>query len=388
MKRKIIVLIIIIVISVIAAAGLYFYKQKTAPPPASQIANEEAKEEPQTQTEEAEETPLVEISPEKQQIMGVKTATVDFQPLQKIIRTVGRVEYDERRITTITMHIEGWIEKLFVNYTGRYVKKGEPLLSIYSHELISTQEEYLIAYKWRQKQSGTALEESAVSLLNAARKRLYVWDISDKQIEEIEKLGRPVKALTIYSPVEGYVSEKTAFEGMMIKAGEPLFKIADLSNLWIIADIYEYELPFVKIGDVSRIALSYLPGREFSSKIDYIYPSLSAETRTAKVRFSIPNTGAQLMPQMFTGIEIKIGLGRKLAVPDDAVIDTGTRQVVYVDKGDGYFEPREVMLGLRAEGMREVIAGLKKGEKIAVSANFLIDSEAQLKGVKPLGHKH
>ncbi len=388
MKRKIIAGIIIIVISGMAAAGLYFYKQKTAPQPASHTAHEEAKEEPDAQTEEAEETPLVEISPEKQQMIGVKTAVVDFQPLQKIIRTVGRVEYDERRITTITTHIEGWIEKLFVNYTGRYVKKGEPLLSIYSHELISTQEEYLIAYKWRQKQSGTALEESAVSLLNAARKRLYIWDISDKQIEEIEELGRPVKALTIYSPVEGYVSEKTAFEGMMIKAGEPLFKIADLSNLWIIADIYEYELPFVKIGDVSRIALSYLPGREFSSKIDYIYPSLSAETRTAKVRFSIPNTGAQLMPQMFTGIEIKIGLGRKLAVPDDAVIDTGTRQVVYVDKGDGYFEPREVMLGLRAEGMREVIAGLKKGEKIAVSANFLIDSEAQLKGVKPLGHKH
>ncbi|MBI5196231.1 MAG: efflux RND transporter periplasmic adaptor subunit [Nitrospirae bacterium] len=388
MKRKIIALIIIIVISGAAAAGLYFYKQRTAPPPVAHTTHEEAKEVSQAQAEEAEETPLVEISPEKQQMMGVKTAAVDFQPLQKIIRTVGRVEYDERRITTITTHIEGWIEKLFVNYTGRYVKKGEPLLSIYSHELISTQEEYLIAFKWRQKQSGTALEESAASLLNAARKRLYVWDISDKQIEEIEKLGRPVKALTIYSPVEGYVSEKAAFEGMMIKAGEPLFKIADLSNLWIIADIYEYELPFVKPGDASRIALSYLPGREFSSKIDYIYPSLSAETRTAKVRFSIPNTGAQLMPQMFTGIEIKIGLGRKLAVPDDAVIDTGTRQVVYVDKGDGYFEPREVMLGLRAEGLREVLAGLKKGEKIAVSANFLIDSEAQLKGVKPLGHKH
>ncbi|MBI4710742.1 MAG: efflux RND transporter periplasmic adaptor subunit, partial [Nitrospirae bacterium] len=305
MKKNIIALIIIIIISGIAAAGIYFYKQKTVPPPASHTAHEEAKEELQTQTEEAEETPLVEISPEKQQMIGVKTAVVDFQPLQKIIRTVGRVEYDERRITTITTHIEGWIDKLFVNYTGRYVKKGEPLLSIYSHELISTQEEYLIAYKWRQKQSGTALEESAVSLLNAARKRLYVWDISDKQIEEIEKLGRPVKALIIYSPVEGYVSEKTAFEGMMVKAGEPLFKIADLSNLWIIADIYEYELPFVKPGDASRIALSYLPGREFSSKIDYIYPLLSAETRTAKVRFSIPNTGAQLMPQMFTGIEIK-----------------------------------------------------------------------------------
>jgi len=178
-------------------------------------------------------------------------------------------------------------------------------------------------------------------------------------------------------------------QGMKVMPGEKLFDVADLSTVWIMSDIYEYELPMVKVGETARIVLSYFPGKEFSSRIDYVYPTLSGETRTAKVRFSIPNPGGQLKPQMFTNVEVKISLGKRLAIPDDAIIDTGTRQVVYVDKGEGIFEPREVMLGARAEGFREVLMGLKAGEKVAASATFLIDSEAQLKGVKPLeGHKH
>ena len=171
--------------------------------------------------------------------------------------------------------------------------------------------------------------------------------------------------------------------------GEKLFDVADLSSLWIISDIYEYELPFVKVGETARLSLSYFPGKEFSSRIDYLYPSLSGETRTAKVRFVLPNPGGQLKPQMFTNVEVRINLGSRLAIPDDAVIDTGMRQIVYVDRGEGIFEPREVLLGVRAEGFREVVKGLKAGEKVASSATFLIDSEAQLKGVAPLsGHQH
>lgn len=396
MNKKL--LIIIAGILLISGFSFYFLKKETPKNVASETvqtqptSNHEGhaaeNSQPHSQTETVEEPPTIEISTDKQQLIGVKTTTVDFKDLQKVIRTVGRVEYDERKIATVNTHIEGWIERLFVNYTGKYVKRGEPLLSIYSHELISSQEEYLIAYKWMKEQLSTPLKDSAASLLDAARQRLKLWNISDGEIEELERLGKPIKSLTIYSHAEGYVSEKMAFEGMMVKAGEPLFKIADLSNVWIMADVYEYEMPFIKTGSPAKISLSYFPGKEFSSRIEYVYPSLSGETRTAKVRFSMPNPDLQLKPQMFTNVEIKVSLGRRLAIPQEAVIDTGIRQVVYVDKGDGYFEPREVVLGISMDDMREVLKGLGKGDKVVTSANFLIDSEAQLKGVKPLGHKH
>jgi Cu(I)/Ag(I) efflux system membrane fusion protein len=182
--------------------------------------------------------------------------------------------------------------------------------------------------------------------------------------------------------VAGFVIQKPAVQGKRFEVGEKLFDLADLSNLWVISDIYAYELPLIKVGQAAKINLSFSPGKEFSSKIDFIYPNLSGETRTAKVRFVIPNPGAQLKPQMFTNTEIKIDLGKRLAIPEDAVIDTGTKKVVYVDKGEGYFEPREVVLGLQGEGMVEVTKGLRAGEKVAAAANFLIDSEAKLKGIQ------
>jgi Cu(I)/Ag(I) efflux system membrane fusion protein len=220
---------------------------------------------------------------------------------------------------------------------------------------------------------------------------LQRFDISEAQIRELEQTGKARRTLTIYSPANGYVVQKMALQGMRVMPGEKLFDVADLSTVWVIADVYEYELSSIRVGETASISMSYIPGKEFISKIDYVYPTLSGETRTARVRFSIPNPDGRLKPQMYSTVEIKINLGSKLAIPDDAVIDTGTRQIVYVDRGDGYFEPREVMLGLRAEGYREVLMGLKTGEKVAASAAFLVDSEAQLKGVKPLegaGHKH
>jgi len=358
-------------------------KQKTVKPQAPQSAPPE---------EMTEETPQVEISSEQQQLIGVKTVKVSLKPIQKVIRTVGRIEADERKLATINTKVEGWIEKLYVDYTGCYVKKGEPLVEIYSPELLATQQEFLGVLKWA-KQPDDKKKDDTLSLmlardadaaLDAARQRLRLWDISEKQIKQIEQTGKPVRTLTLYSPVSGFVTQKMAVLGIKVMPGEKLFDIADLSTLWIIADIYEYELPFVKVGQPARITLSYFPGKELSSKIDYIYPTISADTRTAKIRLTLLNPGGQLKPQMFTNVEIRISLGKKLVVPESAVIDTGKGQVVYVDKGEGAFEPREVEPGLRADGVVEVLRGVKAGEKVASSANFLIDSEAQLKGIKPL----
>lgn len=355
---------------------------------------------PQQQTASQEQTPeeppTVEIPLEKQQLIGVKTTDVALKPLQKIIRTVGRIEYDERRLFTVNTKIEGWIEKLYVDYTGRHVKKGEPLAEIYSPELFATQQEFINLLRWKKSQitdSKTQIVEmlsrDTDAIIEAARQRLKLWDITDEQIKKIEESGRPIKTLTLYSPVSGYIIQKTALQGMRIMPGERLFDVADLSSVWVIADIYEYEVPMIRIGQTANIVLSYFPDREFSSKIDYVYPTLSGETRTAKIRFIIPNPGGQLKPQMFTNVEIKINIGNKLAIPEDAIIDTGERQIVYVDKGEGYFEPREIMTGIRADGMVEVLRGLKPDEKVASSATFLIDSEAKLKNIAPLsGHKH
>ncbi len=349
-----------------------------------------------SQEQAAEEPPTVEIPPEKQQLIGVKTAEVSLKSMQKIIRTVGRIEYDERRLATVNTKFEGWIEKLYVDYTGRYVKKGEPLAEIYSPEIFATQQEYLNVVKWakqskeiKSERVGNLLSKDAEAIIEAAKQRLRLWDITEEQIKKIEETGKPIRTLTVYSPANGYVVQKMALQGMRVMPGEKLFDVVDLSTVWVLSDIYEYELPLIKTGQMATISLSYFPGKEFSSVIDYIYPALSGETRTAKVRFSMPNTGGQLKPQMFTNVEIKVNLGNKLAIPEEAVIDTGTRQIVYVDKGEGYFEPREVILGIRAEGLREVTMGLKAGEKVASSATFLIDSEAKLKNVAPLGgHKH
>ena len=228
------------------------------------------------------------------------------------------------------------------------------------------------------------LVKDAQTMLDAAKERLRLWDISDEQIKKIETTGKPIRTLTIYSPASGYVLQKMAVQGMRVMPGEKLFDVVDLSSVWMVADIYEYELPLIKVGQTARIGLSYFPGKEFSTQVDYIYPALASETRTAKVRFTIPNPGGELKPQMFTTVEIKIDLGNRLAVPSEAVIDTGVRQIVYVDKGEGYFEPREVTTGLKVDDIVEVTGGIKAGEKVASSANFLIDSEAQLKGVTAL----
>ncbi len=389
-------LFIIVGVAVIALAGLiYFLSNASAPArkdsPAAQVqpaAGQSIQAGQQADSAEQEEAPTVEIPVEKQKLIGVKTVIAAVKPMQKIIRTVGLVEYDERRLATVNTKFEGWIEKLHVDYTGRYVRKGESLAEIYSPELLATQQEFINLLKWEKESKsvkndtmGSMLAKDSSAIIDGARQRLRLYDISDEQINKIEQSWKPVRTVTIYSPVGGYVVQKMAFQGMRVMPGEKLFDIADLSTVWILSDIFEYELPLIKTGEKALISLSYFPGKEFSATIDYVYPAIAVDTRSAKVRFTIPNQGNRLKPQMYTNVEIKINLGNKLIIPDDAVLDAGKRQVVYVEKGEGNFEPREVSIGVRSDGMAEITRGLKAGERVVSAANFLIDSEAKLKGI-------
>jgi Cu(I)/Ag(I) efflux system membrane fusion protein len=315
----------------------------------------------------------VQISPERQQLIGVKFGKVERKALEKVIRTVGRIDYDEKRLVTISPKIGGWIEKLFVDFTGKYVKQGEQLLTIYSPELVSAQEEYLIALR-----TAKALG-SRDTLLESARRRLKLWDISDDQIKALEERGQVSKTLTLHSPFSGFVLERMAYQGMNVMPGMALYKLADLSVVWLYADIYEYELPLIRLGQEATIELSYYPGEAFRGKAIYIYPYLDPAARTAKVRFEFPNPHGKLKPEMYANVLLKIPLGTKMAVPEGAIIDTGERQVAILDRGSGYFEPRDVKLGTKVDNYYVVLGGLKEGERVVTSANFLIDSESKFK---------
>jgi Cu(I)/Ag(I) efflux system membrane fusion protein len=333
------------------------------------------------------------VSPERQQISGVRFGRVEYRNLEKIIRTVGRMEFDEKKISTVNPKIGGWIEDLYVDYTGKMVHKGQPLLTIYSPELVAAQEEVLLALKAKKILGASPIADVAEGgdrLLQGARRRLLLWDITPKQLETLEQTGEIKKSMVLYSPVDGFVMEKMAYKGMALMPGTTLYKIGDLSSIWVIGDIYEYELPFIKIGDRAKISLAYYPGETFEGTATYIYPSLDPKTRTAKVRFDLPNPEFRLKPEMWANLELKTSLGRKLVVPEDAVMDSGTMQMVFVDRGQGHFESRHIQVGVKVQGYYEVLSGLREGERVVTSANFLIDSESQLKGAMGgmAGHQH
>ena len=350
--------------------------------------------------ESAEETPLVEVPSDKQQLIGVKLTEAAFKPLSKTIRTVGRVESDERKITTVNLKVEGWIEKLYADYSGKYVKKGDPIADIYSPELLSTQLEFANLLKWKDEKSGQRIQRNIEfswgdrygttaqmttvdieAVLRVAKQKLMLWEIPEEQIKKIEETKEPIKTFTVHSPVSGYIFQKPVVKGTRVAPGDKIVDIVNLSGVWIIADVFEPDLPLVKVGQKAKITLSYFPDKTFSATIDFIYPFLAEATRSAKVRFSVPNPQMLLKPQMFTTVEIAVDMGKRLVVPDSAVLDSGRRQLVYVDKGEGYFEPRVIVTGLRANGIVEVLRGLKPGERVVSSAAFLIDSESKLQGI-------
>jgi len=324
---------------------------------------------------------MVMVSQQNQQLLGIKIAAVERRALAQTVRTVGSVTYDETRISRIHSKIDGWVEKLYVDYTGKFVKKGQPLFSLYSPDLLATQQEYLLALKARDRLADSSIPEvrsGAVSLVQASKSRLSLWDISDEQIQEIEKSGEFKKALTLYSPRSGFVIKKDINEGMKVMPDKELYTIADLSNIWVNVDIYEYDIPLVNVGQAATLNLSYDPAKSFTGKVSYIYPYLDEKTRTLKVRLEFPNPDFKLKPDMYVNAEIKVDAGKHLAVPEEAVLNSGIRKVVFVDKGNGHFESKEVKLGAKMDGYYQVLSGLQEGEKVASSSAFLLDSESRL----------
>ena len=324
---------------------------------------------------------MVMVSQQNQQLLGIKTAVVERRAMAQTIRTVGNVTYDETRVSRVHSKIDGWVEKLYVNYTGKLVKKGQPLFTLYSPELVATQQEYLLALKARERLAESSIPEvrsGAVSLVQASKSRLSLWDISDDQIHEMEKTGEFKKALTLYSPYSGFVIKKDINEGMKVMPDKELYTIADLSNVWVNVDIYEYDIPLIKVGQSASLNLSYDPAQAFTGKVSYIYPYLDDKTRTLKVRLEFPNPDFKLKPDMYVNAEIKVDAGKHLAVPEDAVVNSGIRKVVFVDKGSGHFESKEVKLGAKMGGYYQVLSGLNEGEKVASSSAFLLDSESRL----------
>jgi Cu(I)/Ag(I) efflux system membrane fusion protein len=300
---------------------------------------------------------------------GVPTAIAERRTLGQSVRTVGRIAADETRQFRVTTKFDGFIEKLYVDFTGKEVRRGQPLFTIYSPELLASQQEYLLALR--------AAKQSP-ALLEAARRRLALWDISDGEVRELERTGATRKAVTISSPASGVVVNKMAVEGAKVMAGEPLFEIANLDRVWAVADVYESDLPFARIGAPVTMTLSYIPGRTWKGRVAFVAPIVDPMTRTVKVRIELDNRDGALKPDMFADVVIEGTTHEATVVPDSAVIATGTRSIVFVSAG-GELVPREVQTGMKSGDFIEIRSGVEPGEAVATQANFLIDSESRLK---------
>lgn len=323
----------------------------------------------------------VKVSAERQQLIGVRTGTVERQPVSRDIRAVAQLTANETMLAHVHVKVNGWVEKVFVDFVGQLVKQGQPLFTLYSPDLVATQEEYLIARRGDQylgKSSFAPAAEGARSLLRSTKERLKLWDISEDQIERLDKTGEVSKYMTFYSPVTGFVLDRKAFPQTSVTPDTELYTIADLSTIWADAQIYEYEVPYVHLGQSAEMELSYFPGKTYKGTISYIYPTVDAVTRTVRVRLQFPNPKFDLKPQMFAEVHLKINYGNHIVVPESAVLDSGEKQTVFIAHNGGYFEPREVTIGPRVGDEVIVLAGLKQGETIVTSGNFLIDSESRL----------
>jgi RND family efflux transporter MFP subunit len=326
----------------------------------------------------------IAVDPRLLQSMGVRTAKAEVKEISRTIRAVGQVAYNERRLTVVTTKLPGWVERLFVKAAGDPIRRGQALLSLYSPELVATQEEYLLALKNQkamQKSGVPEFQTGARRLAAAARQRLKYWDIPDSQIAELERTGEAKRTLTLVSPAGGIVIKRQVTEGQMVQAGMPLMEVADLSSVWVEADIYEYELPWVKVGQHAHMTLTYLPEETFHGRVEYIYPFLKEATRTARVRLVFPNPGLKLKPDMFAQVDIVSPAKEPgVVIPGEAVLDTGEKQHVFLALGQGRFEPRQVKVGVRGnDGQVQVISGLKGGEEVVTSAQFLLDSESRFR---------
>lgn len=317
---------------------------------------------------------VIEVTGAVIQQSGIRVEKVERRRLTRIVRALGRAQVDEGRIGTVNTKFDGWIEKLWVDETGQKVKRGDALFAVYSPELVATQEEYL------QIRKSTAAGPHSAHLVASARQRLLQFDVPESFVRQIEKSGEAQRRVIFRAPRSGYVIHKTAFQGTFVQKGASLFTIADLNALWVVADVYESDAPWVFAGQKATIELDYLPGVMQEAKVDYVYPVLDEKTRTVQVRLILPNPKVTLKPGMFATVRIHTEpAGETLVVPDEAVIHSGERSVTFVSLGEGRFEPRDLSLGVRGDDAFQVLSGLKEGELVVTSGQFLLDSESRLK---------
>jgi Cu(I)/Ag(I) efflux system membrane fusion protein/cobalt-zinc-cadmium efflux system membrane fusion protein len=335
------------------------------------------------QTGNMQETPLapIQLSPQRMQSIGVQIGEVKFQPINDEIRFYGNVQADERRLAYVQTRFAGWIRKLYADATGDFVRKGQPLFTIYSPDLVTTEQEYLIAKKNQadlQQSSVTGVASGAASLFSAAKDRLLQWEVQPSEIAKLDTTGKVIADLTINSPVSGYITEKNALPNMYVQPDMHLYTVSDLSDVWVLAQVFQNDAGKIKPGDHADVTVDAYPGKVFSGRVDYLLPQVDTATRTLPVRLVIPNPGLKLRPGMYVNVRLKLPLGRQLVIPGSAVFHSGTRNLVFAYRGDGNIEPREVELGSRVGEQQIVAKGVHAGEQIVTSANFLIDSEAQL----------
>jgi RND family efflux transporter MFP subunit len=335
----------------------------------------------------------IRVSPEKQQLIGVRYGTVELTTDSHDFRAVGKVAVDETRVARVQAKIDGWIGQVLVNFIGRLVQEGQPLLTLYSPEMLASQQEYLLALRARTVLRDSPIQTTAglnQSLIAASRRRLELWDLSDAEIHQLETTGEPVKNITVFSPIAGYVMTRNAFPSQRITPETELYTLADLSRVWIMADVFESEAPMIREGMAARIKPSYGGSRWTAARVDYIQPQVDGMTRTLKIRLEAANPSLRLKPEMFVDVEFHVPLPPRLTVLAEAVLDSGLRQTVFVDRGNGYLEPRQVQTGDRIGDRIQILGGLAAGERVATSANFLIDSESQLKAAAAgmAGHQH
>ncbi|HEY8156434.1 MAG TPA: efflux RND transporter periplasmic adaptor subunit [Myxococcota bacterium] len=329
----------------------------------------------------------VEVPFERRQLTGVRVEPIEVRELTREIRTVGLVVADERRVRRIQTKISGWVEQLFVSFTGEAVRPGQPILSIYSPELVASQREYLLALEafGGTGDSGRFDERDRRRLLDSARTRLRLWDVEASHIEELERSRDPQRRMVLHSPIAGYVTFKAVQQGMYVTPEMELYTVADLDHVWIWADVNEDEIALVTLGQQARIEVASAPGERVGA-ISFLQPTVDAATRTLRVRFDVDNADDALKPGMYATVTLERPLGQILALPEEAVIDTGVRKVVFVEVSDGHFQPREVKLGRKGAAHYEVLGGLVAAEKVVVSAQFLLDSESRLRGVARPAH--
>jgi RND family efflux transporter MFP subunit len=335
----------------------------------------------------------IQISPEKQQLIGVQFGQVEYTSASETLRAVGKVAMDETQVVRVHPKVEGWIERVHVDFIGAPVRQGQPLLTLYSPEMLASQKEYLLSLKARQIMQQGALRSAVAnsdSLVEASRRRLELWDLSQSQIDELERTGEPIHSITIYSPASGFVTARNSFPSQRVSPETELYAIADLSRVWIMADVFETDIPKVRVGQTATVRLPYQRGGGMAARVNYVQPQVDPQTRTIKLRLEAANPGMQLKPEMFVDVEFRLASNRQLTVPVDAVLDAGQRQTVFVDRGNGYLEPRQVQVGERLGDRVVIVSGLQASERIVTSANFLIDSESQLKSAMSGmgGHQH